>query len=724
MAWQAAATLSAVPEPTLTQPDAPQRPFTRVVHDDTVEDAYHWMADKADPELLAYLEAENAWTAAHTGHLAPLADELYEDIKARTKQTDMSVPLHVTHTDGSSFWYYGRTKEGDDYGRTCRLPATNRDDIPDVTEASPEEQVLLDIQALAQGHDYFALGLAQVSPNGRRLAYSVDTRGDERYDLYVVDLATGETIDGPITGVGGGGVWAGDDWIFYLRVDAAWRPHEVWRHRLGDETDADALVFTEPDQRFWVGLDTSRDLQWVLVDLGSKTTTETHLLRADDPTGPLTVVQPRRPGLEYSVEMAPDALWILHNDGAPQFQLSRAPIDTPGIEHWTTVIEERPETRLTGVSVYERAVVVDHRTNALAGVTVIPREADGTLGVLTELTFDEALYDVGSEDAPDFDTDRIRLGYESMVSPPSLWEYHLESGARRLLKQTPVLDHPTRGAYDATAYVSERLWATADDGTRVPISLVRHRDTPADGTAPGLLYGYGAYEAPTMPYFATSRISLLDRGFVFAIAHVRGGGELGRPWYDGGKELAKPNTFSDFVACGRVLVDEGYVAPDRLLAEGGSAGGLLIGAAVNLAPELFRAVHAAVPFVDPLTTILNPDLPLTVMEWEEWGNPVDDPAVYACMKAYSPYENIRATQYPAILATTSLNDTRVEVTEPAKWVARLRDLATNGEDRPILLKTEMVAGHGGVSGRYKAWRERAFQLAWLVDQARSSTDGT
>lgn len=713
-----------MPEPTLKQPDAPQRPFTRVVHGDSVEDAYHWMADKADPALIAYLEAENAWTAAHTDHLVPLAEELYSDIKARTKQTDMSVPLHVTHTDGSSFWYYGRTKEGDDYGRTCRLPATSRDDIPDVTEASPDEQVLLDIQALAQGHDYFALGLALVSPNGRRLAYSVDTRGDERYDLYVVDLATGQTIDGPIAGVGGGGVWAGDDWIFYLRVDAAWRPHEVWRHRVGEQTDADALVFAEPDERFWVGVDTSRDHQWVFVDLGSKTTTETHLLRADDPTGPLTVVQPRRPGLEYSVEMAPDALWILHNDGAPQFQLSSAPIETPGIEHWSTVIEERPETRLTGVSVYEKAVVVDHRTNALAGVTVIPREADGTLGVLTELTFDEALYDVGSEDAPDFDTDRIRLGYESMVTPPSVWEYHLETGARRLLKQTPVLDHPTHGAYDATAYVSERLWATAEDGTRVPISLVRHRDTPVDGSAPGLLYGYGAYEAPTMPYFAMSRISLLDRGFVFAIAHVRGGGELGRPWYDGGKELAKPNTFSDFVACGRVLVDEGYVAADRLLAEGGSAGGLLIGAAVNLAPDLFRAVHAAVPFVDPLTTILNPDLPLTVMEWEEWGNPVDDPAVYACMKGYSPYENVRATQYPAILATTSLNDTRVEVTEPAKWVARLRNLATNGDDRPILLKTEMVAGHGGVSGRYKAWRERAFQLAWLVDQGTASTDGT
>lgn len=712
-----AATLTAVPDALQSPPDAPQRPFTRTVHGDEVSDPYRWMADKSDPELIAYLEAENDWTKQHTAHLDPLVEDLYGDLKARTQQTDMSVPLHVTHTDGSSYWYYGRTTEGHDYGRSCRLPATSRDEIPDVTVPAPEEEVILDVQALAEGHEYFSLGQAQVSPDGRRIAYSVDTSGDERYDLYVVELATGETIDGPLTGIGAGGAWAGPDWIFYLRVDAAWRPHQVWRHQVGADAATDTLAFEEPDDRFWVGVGNSRDHEWLFVDVASKTTTESHLLRTSDPTGDLRVVQPRRPGLEYGVEIAPDSIWILHNDGAPQFKLSRAPLATPGIEHWETVIEERPETRLLDVSVYAGAVVIDHRTNGLSGISILPREADGTLGVLTELTFDEALYDVGAEDAPDFDTDRIRFGYESLVTPPSVWEYRLDTGARRLLKQTPVLDHPTHGAYDPTAYVSERLWATGHDGTRVPVSLVRHRDTPVDGTAPGLLYGYGAYEAATMPYFAMSRISLLDRGFVFAIAHVRGGGELGRPWYDGGKLLDKPNTFSDFVACGRVLVDEGHVARDRLLAEGGSAGGLLIGAAVNLAPELFRAVHASVPFVDPLTTILNPELPLTVMEWEEWGNPLVDAEVYACMKAYSPYENIRATRYPAILATTSLNDTRVEVTEPAKWVARLRDEVTNSPDRPILLKTEMVAGHGGVSGRYKAWRERAFELAWLIDQA-------
>lgn len=675
------------------------------------------MADKSDPELRAYLEAENAHTDAATAHLAGLAEELYGDLVARTRETDLSVPLHVTHTDGASYWYYSRTTEGLDYARACRVPATSRDDIPDVTTAPPGEQVLLDANELAKGHDFFALGWSQVSPDGSRLAYSVDTAGDERYDLFVRDLATGTVIDGPIEGIGAGGAWSGDGWLLYTRVDAAWRPHEAWLHRLGGGR-ADTRVFAEPDDRFWVSLDSSRDDAWVMIAVGSSTTTEWHLLPADDPTGTPRCVTPRRQGVDYSVEVGPDALWILHNDDAPQFALSRAPLTCTSASEWRTVMAERPETRLTGVAAYRSALVVEHRTNGLAGITVVPVDAVGALGTPVELAFDEALYDVGAEDSPDVDTDRIRLGYESLATPPSVWEYHLETGSRRLLKQVEVLDHPTKGAYDPGEYISERLWATADDGTRVPVSLVRRRDTPVDGTAPGLLYGYGSYEVPTMPYFAMSRISLLDRGFVFAIAHVRGGGELGRPWYEGGKELAKPNTFGDFVACGRLLVDEGFVSPDRLLAEGGSAGGLLMGAVANLAPDLFRAIHAAVPFVDPLTTILNPDLPLTVMEWEEWGNPLEDPQAYACIKGYSPYENVRATRYPAILATTSLNDTRVEVTEPAKWIARLRDRATNGPDRPILLKTEMVAGHGGVSGRYKAWRERAFQLAWLVDQAR------
>ncbi|QIK73410.1 S9 family peptidase [Propioniciclava coleopterorum] len=704
-----------MPEPKLTPPRAPERPYIRTVHGDAVADPYHWMADKTDPDLLAFLEGQNAYTEQETAHLAPLTETLFGDLKARTKQTDLSVPTHVTHTDGSSFWYYSRTTEGLDYPSTYRVPATSRDDIPDVTTPPEGEQLVMDVQALAEGHDFFSMGHAQVSPDGTRLAYSTDVAGDERYDLWFADLATGEVIDGPLPGVGAGGAWAGRDWFFYTRVDAAWRPHQVWRHELGGATP-DALVVEEPDERFWIGVDDSRDHRWIIIEASSKLTSEAALLPADDPTAAPRVVAPRRQGVDYSIEVAPDGLWVLHNDGAPQFALSRAPLDATSAEQWEPVLAEDPRRRLTGVTVYERSVVVEHRTDGLAGIMLLPRDAEGRLGDPVELEFDENLYDVGAEESPDFDTDRIRFGYESLVSPPSVWEYRLDTGERRLLKETPVLDHPQRGPYDRSVYVSERLWATAPDGTRVPVSVVRHRDTPVDGTAAGLLYGYGAYESATMPYFAMSRLSLLDRGLVFAIAHVRGGGELGRPWYEGGKGEHKANTFSDFVAAGRLLVEQGYVAPDRLLAEGGSAGGLLIGAALNLAPDLFRAAHAVVPFVDPLTTILNPELPLTVMEWEEWGNPVADPAIYAAMKAYSPYENVAPVPYPAILVTTSLNDTRVEVTEPAKWTARLQTTATNPPERPILLKTEMVAGHGGVSGRYKAWRERAFQLAWLLDQ--------
>ncbi len=695
-------------------PSAPRRPFERHHHGDTVSDPYHWMADKTDPDLLAYLNAENAYAAASTDHLEALREELYGDLVARTLQTDLSVPLHVTHTDGSTFWYYSRTTEGLDYPTHCRVPASSRDEVPDLTATPADEHVLLDVNALAQGNAFLSLGWSEMSPDGRLLAYSTDTSGDERYDLYVRDVTTGEVVDGPITGVAAGGTWLGDEWLYYVRVDDAWRPFQVWRHRLGDP--ADVCIFTEPDDRFWVGVDGSRDYAWALIELGSKTTTECHLVPTADPLAAPRCVAPRRDGIDYSVEVDADELFILHNTDAPQFMISRAPLSATSASEWTPVVPERPDRRLTGVSAYAQALVISHRTGGLSGLAVMPRQGDGTLGMLHDLAFDEPLYDVDAESSPDRDTDRIRLGYESMVTPPAVWEYRFDTRQMRVLKQTPVRDHPTHGSYSPQDYLQERLWATAPDGAAVPISVVRRADTPLDGTAPALLYGYGSYEITVGPFFAMSRLSLLERGFVYAIAHVRGGGEMGRAWYDEGKGLHKRNTFSDFIACARHLVAAGYTSPDRLGAEGGSAGGLLIGAVVNEAPDAFRAVHAAVPFVDALTTILNPDLPLTVMEWEEWGDPLHDAEVYTYMKSYSPYENVREQRYPAILATTSLNDTRVEVTEPAKWIARLRDLATNGPDRPILLKTEMVAGHGGVSGRYQAWRDRAYELAWLIDQ--------
>lgn len=701
-------------------PDAPQVPYTRSHHGDDVPDPYHWMADKSDPRLLAYLTEENAYTQAMTAAQQPLREAIYADMDARTKQTDLSVPMFVTHTSGDSFWYYARTTEGLDYPRHCRLAASDRNEIPDASQPLPGEQTILDVNALAQGHEFLNLGWSEMSPSGRLLAYSVDTSGDERYDLYVRDVATGAIVDGPVPEVAAGGTWLGDDWLFYLRLDEAWRPHEVWRRRLGTEPDADALVLREPDERFWLWVDGSRDYAYTLIEAGSKLSSETYLVPTTDPTAAPRSVARRRDNVEYSVEVGPDALYIVHNADHPQFSLAMAPLDSSDADAWVPLIPGRDDRRLGAVSAYTRALVVSHRTDGLAGVAILPRDAAGGFGAWHELAFDEPLYDVEADADPSFESDRFRLVYESMLTPPQVLEHRLDTGERRVLKETPVLDHPERGPYDRTAYVQERLWATASDGVRVPLSIVRRAETPLDGSAPAVLYGYGAYEISMTPYFGISRLSLLDRGFVYAIAHIRGGGELGRPWYSGGKMLHKLNSFTDFIACADALVAAGYCRPERLIAEGGSAGGLLMGAVANMAPERFRGIHASVPFVDALTTTLNPELPLTVTEWEEWGDPLHSAEVYAYMRGYSPYDNVTRQRYPALLVTTGLNDTRVEVTEPAKWVAKLRDVATNGPDDPILLKTEMVAGHGGVSGRYQAWRDRAFELAWMITMAGAS----
>ncbi|MET0692392.1 MAG: prolyl oligopeptidase family serine peptidase, partial [Propionibacteriaceae bacterium] len=403
------------------------------------------------------------------------------------------------------------------------------------------------------------------------------------------------------------------------------------------------------------------------------------------------------------------------------FELAEAPLDATSHEQWTPVLPHQLGVRILGVEAYAGHAVVSLRRDGLTGLHVLPRDSAGDFGPGADVSFDEPLFTVSSGGAADYVTSSVRLGYGSMVTPGSTYDYDLVTGELTLLKRTPVLDEPTFGPYRPENYVQERGWATAADGTRIPLSIVRRADVALDGTAPALLYGYGSYEIPMDPTFSMSRLSLLDRGFVFAIAHVRGGGELGRSWYEQGKTLTKRNTFTDFVSCAEFLIEQGYTSPDRLAARGGSAGGLLMGAVANLAPRLFRAIHADVPFVDALTTILDPDLPLTVIEWEEWGDPLHDPEVYTYMKSYSPYENVTADSYPAILATTSLNDTRVFFVEPAKWVAALRHSATNGPNAPILLRTEMVAGHGGVSGRYASWREIAFENAWVVDQVTPRT---
>jgi oligopeptidase B len=687
-------------------PIAKQIPTERVKHGDTVIDEYAWLQQKDDPETVAYLEAENAYTNATTEHLNGLRETLFNEIKARTKETDLSVPYRK-----GTFWRYTRTEEGKQYAIYCRVPVEpGSTEPPAVGEGGPlpGEQVLLDGNELAGDSDFFALGTLDVSPDARRVAYSTDFAGDERFTLHIKNLSTGEVLADQITDTFYGSAWSTDaSTLFYLTVDESWRPYRVWRHVVGTEPGADQVVFEEADERFWVGVELTRSERFILIDASSKITSEVRFIPAGDPLAEPAVVAPRRQGVEYSVEHHGHRFLILHNDGAQDFALAYTPVDEPG--PWIPLIEHEPGTRLLQVDAFSRYLVVSLRKDGLTGLRVVALDAGGQY----DMRFPEPLYSVGPGGNAEYDTDVFRLHYASLVTPDSVYDCNLATGDLVLRKRRPVLTSPAGRAFRAEDYEQHREWALADDGTRVPVSLICRRGTARDGSAPLVLYGYGSYEASMDPWFSIARLSLVDRGVVFAVAHVRGGGEMGRAWYDNGKMLAKKNSFSDFVACARHLVKEGWTAPDRLVARGGSAGGLLMGAVANLAPDAFAGVVAEVPFVDALNSILDPSLPLTVTEWEEWGNPLDDPEVYAYMKSYTPFENVSTVDYPAILAMTSLNDTRVLYHEPAKWVARLRD---RSPDSQVLLKTEMGAGHGGPSGRYDSWKEEAFVSAWILDR--------
>lgn len=704
--------MSHLPSP----PVADRIEHLREHHGESVNDPYEWLRDKDDPKVIAHLEAENAYTESRTAHLGELQEAVFTEIKSRTQQTDLSVP--VRH---GGWWYYSRTVEGKQYPIHARIALADSPERPELTAdgAPVHEQILLDGNAEAEGESFLAFGAFEVSHDGTRLAYSIDTSGDERFTVRIKDLASGSVTEPGIDGVGYGLAWsASGSHLFYTRVDEAWRPFQVWRHELGSDSadtgTGDVLVFQEDDERFWMGLDTSRDQTHLIIGLGTKNTSEYRILSTDDPTGEFRVVSPREEGVEYAVEVAGDDLWIVHNKAHRDSELARAPLTSTSSADWVSVIPGRDGQRIVAVDAFSTHLAVSLRSEGLTQVRVLPLEPDSETGVGEgyQVPVDEVVYSIDTGNNPAFDTSTVQVVIESLVTPKSVYDVDLATGELTLLKRQPVL-----GGYDPADYQQHRLWATASDGTRVPISLVARKDVRPDASAPGLLYGYGSYEISIDPYFSVARLSYLDRGVVYAIAHVRGGGELGRGWYENGRMEHKKNTFTDFVACADELVGSGWVAPDRLAAEGGSAGGLLMGAVLNLAPEKFRAVHAAVPFVDALTTILDPSLPLTVGEWEEWGNPLEYAEVYEYMREYTPYENIRAVDYPAILATTGLNDTRVFFVEPAKWVARLRETVTSDpQSRPILLKTEMVAGHGGKTGRYDAWRETAFEIAFLLDQ--------
>jgi len=681
----------------------------RVHHDDVFLDPYEWMRDKSDPEVIAHLESENAHVEQETAFLEPLRQQIFEEIKSRTKETDLSVPLRR-----GDWWYYGRSFEGKQYSVHCRCPVSGPDDwnppIFDEHTAVPDEQVLLDENVEADGHDYFAIGAATVSPDAAVLAYSVDVVGDERYTLRFRDLRTGEFLADQISGISAGVTWSADSaCVYYTTVDEAWRPDTVWRHRLGGDVHGEQ-VFTEPDERFWVAVGRTRSNAYILIAVGSAVTSEVLAADAADPQAGFTSVLPRRAGIEYAVEHAvvegQDRFLILHNDGAPNFTLVEAPVDDPTAQR--TLIAPRDDVRLEGVDAFSDHLVVHYRREALPRLQLWPLVAGRGYGEPVEIAFDSELMASGLGGNPNWNSPRLRLGATSFLTPMRIFDIDLDSGQRVLLREQPIL-----GGYRREDYVERRDWALADDGTRIPISLIYR--SGIEFPAPTVLYGYGAYESSEDPRFSIARLSLLDRGMVFAIAHTRGGGEMGRLWYQGGKLLEKKNTFTDFIAAGRHLVDTGLTRPSNLVALGGSAGGLLMGAVANMAPDLFAGILAQVPFVDPLTTILNPSLPLAVTDCDELGNPLEDAGVYFYMKSYSPYENVEAKQYPAILAMTSLNDTRVFYVEPAKWVAALRHTKT--DSNPVLLRTQMAAGHGGISGRYERWREAAFQYAWLLATA-------
>lgn len=697
-------------------PIAPKHPVTRTHHGIDFVDDYEWLRNKTAPETLDYLTAENDYTEANSTHLAQLQENIYTEIKSRVQETDMSVP-----TRAGDYWYYGRTMEGKSYGISCRIPVSDADDPwvpPTISEGEqvPGEQIVLDLNELAEGHEFFSLGASSVTTSGRYLAFSTDTEGNERFTLQIKDLNTGQLLADRLVGIFYGATWAGEDYIFYQLVDDAWRPDSVWRHRIGTDQSEDVRVFHEPDARFNTGVGTTRSEKYLMIYSESKITSEAWVLELDNPTGEFRPLWERETGVEYMADHAvvrgEDRWVVVHNATGPNSAIGECAAlsgdQLPKLTELNELMAHRDDVRIEGVDTFRDFHIAAYRSEAIGKLAVMQLDEDG-YGEFTELEFDEELYTAGSLGNPEWDAPVIRVSYGSFTTPTQLLDYEVATGKRTLLKQQQVL-----GGYDREEYTSYRLWTTAADGAQIPVSIVHRVDLDTGQTNPTMLYGYGSYESSIDPGFSISRLSLLDRGMIFAIAHVRGGGEMGRLWYDHGKMTMKKNTFTDFIDVADDLIARGLTEPTKMVAEGGSAGGMLMGAVANLAGDRFTGIQAVVPFVDALTSMLMPELPLTVTEWDEWGDPLHEKDVYEYMASYSPYENVTAKDYPDILAVTSINDTRVLYVEPAKWIAKLRDTATGGK---FLLKTEMSAGHGGVSGRYAKWRETAFEYAWTIHQA-------
>ena len=673
-------------------PVAKTEPVTLEIHGDVRTDDYFWLREREDPEVIAYLEAENEYTEAMTAHTNDLQETLFEEIVGRIKQDDSSVP----YKDGA-YWYYTRYEEGNDYPIVARKSGS----------LEAQEEIMINANELAEGHEFYSIGGIDVSSGDNILAYSQDTVGRRFYTVRFKNLDTGELLDDVIPDITGNVAWANDNkTIFYTKQDGEtllW--NKIFRHELGTDISEDVLVYEEPDDTFSAFVFKTKSKDFVIIGSNQTLSSEYRFLDATDPTGSFEVIQRREENHEYSVDHYGNYFYVRTNWKATNFRLMRAPIVITDKTHWEEVIPHRDDVFLQGFEIFKDHLVLLERFDGLRQLRIRPWDGSAE----HYLDFGEPAYRAGISINPEFDTQILRYSYTSMTTPNSTYDYDMVTRQKTLLKEQEIL-----GGFDKSDYVTERIFATARDGARVPVSIVYREGTPLDGTSPLLLNGYGSYGSSREATFSSPRLSLLDRGVVFAIAHIRGGQEMGRYWYEDGKLLKKKNTFTDFIDVAEHLIDEKYADPERLFAEGGSAGGLLMGAVTNMRPDLWRGVFAYVPWVDVVTTMLDDSIPLTTSEYDEWGDP-NVKEYYDYMLSYSPSDNVEAKDYPNMLVTTGLHDSQVQYWEPAKWVAKIRALRTN--DKRLILKTNMEAGHGGATGRLKRHKETAFEYAFLMDLA-------